>query len=124
MEVLSIKQFQCFNSSNKLDRLNNLVYLHNSLMPHQVAAATGCDLDDAMGLLLYLSSLSLVKPKLLVYHTNDLIDPPNYILSRDIELGFPELPFVCSECGETIESYEYLRFEFAFILKEKVVFGF
>ncbi len=122
-EILSIKQFDCFNTLTKVDRLNHLISFHNDLMPHQVAIATGCGVYEAMGLLLYLSSLSLVKPKLLVYHMNDLIDPPNYILSRDAELGFPDLPLICDECGEEIESYDDLRFEFSFILNEKIVFG-
>jgi hypothetical protein len=123
MEVLSIKQFRCFNSATRLERLNDLVDLHNHLMPHQIAAATGCGVNDAMGLLLHLSTLSLAKPRLLVYHTTDVIDPPNYILSRDIALGFPELPFECGECGETIESYDELRFEFSFTLIEKITFA-
>lgn len=64
MEVLSLNRFRCFSNSNNLLKLNDLAEVNESLMPHQVASATGCELDDAMALLLFLTTISVVQAKL------------------------------------------------------------
>lgn len=122
MKTLNLEQFQCFSSSRSIDRLNRLVEHTSSLMPHQVASATGCGIHEAMGLLLYLASLSVLKPKLLVYHIHDQADPPNAFASLDINKGLPQLPIICNNCGQTVESYDELSFDFVFIIDEKIDF--
>jgi len=93
--------------------------MHSGLMPHQIASATGCSLDEAMSLLLHLSTLDIAKAKTLVYHINDNTDPPVSILTRNLNEGPPELPLVCPICGQDIENYEELLFDFIFILNTK-----
>lgn len=123
MEVLSLSRFRCFSNSSTLLKLNSLAEIHDSLMPHQVASATGCELNDAMALLLFLSTISVVQAKSFVYHIADTSDPPVPIDVSDITKGPPKLPFVCENCGQTIESYDELSFDFVFLFKKKVKFA-
>lgn len=122
METLSLEQFQCFNSSKSIARLIHLVEHNSSLMPHQVATATGCRVEEAMGLLLHLASISVVKAKLLVYHLRDFEDPPSPFASFDIEQGLPALPIICPHCDQVIETYDELDFDFIFIMQHPIRF--
>jgi hypothetical protein len=123
VEILSLSRFHCFSKSSTLLKLNSLAEIHDSLMPHQVASATGCELDDAMALLLFLSTISVVQAKLFVYHIFDTNDPPVSIYVSDIAKGPPKLPIICENCGQTIESYDELSFDFVFLFKKKVKFA-
>lgn len=123
MEVLSLNRFRCFSNSNNLLKLNDLAEVNESLMPHQVASATGCELDDAMALLLFLTTISVVQAKLFVYHIADTSDPAVSIYVSDITEGPPKLPIVCENCKETIDSYDELSFDFVFLFKKKVKFA-
>ena len=122
VETVSLTQFQRFRSAKSLSILNKLIETHSNLMAHQVAAATGCDLDTAMALLLHLSALAAVSPKTLVYHRMDDTDPPTPILSIEISAGPPKLPFICPICNQSIENYDELTFDFVFILNKKLHF--
>lgn len=122
METVSITKFQRFRSAGILSVLNKLVEMHSNLMAHQVAAATGCDLDTAMAFLLHLSALEAARPKTLIYHRNDETDPPTPILSLDISLGPPTLPFICPTCNQSIDDYDELNFDFVFILDKRLRF--
>lgn len=123
MATLSMKQFRCFNSSIRVDRLNHFIRDRHSIMPHEIASATGCDLKASMGLLLYLLSLSLVEARILIYHVEHQSDPPIPVTSRAIADGLPSLPFECGECGEIVDTYDDLRFDYSFILNEDLVFN-
>src|SRR5688572_20352237 len=120
VEVLNLNRFRCFSNSNALLKLNDLAEVYESLMPHQVASATGCELDEAMALLLFLTSMSVVQAKLFVYHITDTSDPAVPIYVSDIAKGPPKLPIICDICGQTIESYDELSFDFVFLFKKKV----
>jgi hypothetical protein len=122
METVSLTKFQHFRGADALSALNKLVETHSNLMAHQVAAATGCDLYTAMALLLHLSALAVVRPKTLVYHRNDDTDPPTPILSLEINVGPPTLPFICPICNQLIDDYDELNFDFIFILDKKIRF--
>ena len=79
-------------------------------MPHQIAVATGCDLVDALGILLILQSRSLAEGFLLVYHDQE--EPPSMV--RRLTEGLPRLPLVCDVCGEEIQVQESLSYDFLF----------
>lgn len=122
MEIVSLERFHCFSNEASVLALNRLVEAHSVLMPHQIAVATGCNLDEAMSLLLHLYVLSVASPKTIVYHILDETDPPVSILLRDLKEGPPELPFICPVCNQEVDSYDELNFDFVFILNTKTSF--
>ena len=122
MKTLSLRRYACFSSSKSLQNLNHLVEIHSNLMPHQVASATGCSLNEAMAMLIFLFTRSLAEVFLLVYHNSDQVDPPTPILARSILEGLPDLPITCDVCGKEIEHRSDLSYDFLFKIIEKVRF--
>lgn len=112
MKAISLEHFPYFNDDRPLQQLNRLVEIKADLMPHQVAVATGCSLDEAMGILLLLFNSSLVEALLLVYHNDHLDAPP--ILARNILDGPPLLPFTCDICQNEIKHRDELSYDFLF----------
>src|SRR5438034_1370771 len=111
MRTVRLNNFPYFDNSKALEDLNRLVRLYDNLMPHQVAAATGCRLQDAMGVLMLLVAHSLAEAVILVYHTTDQIDPLVPFLSRSIYEGLPAPPLVCDVCGNQVETTEELSYD-------------
>ena len=121
METVSLRHFPYFNNDKPLQELNHLVDVHgNNLEAHQVAAATGCRLDEAMGILLLLFNSSLAEAFLLVYHNDHADGPP--ILARRILDGLPPLPFTCDICQGEIENREELSYDFLFKMADSIRF--
>jgi hypothetical protein len=48
-----------FKEEKSIDKLNHLLAISSSLMPHQVAAATGCPLEEALSLLFVVRNVSI-----------------------------------------------------------------
>jgi hypothetical protein len=119
MQSLNLERFPCFNRQETLQAINRLIEFHDSLMAHHLTSASGCSLDEAISLLMYLSSYDLAEPFLLVYHTLDEADPPVAILARKIKEGPPKLPIICVVCGREIENEDELLFDFSFKLNKK-----
>jgi hypothetical protein len=88
-------------------------------MPHQVAAATGCELEEAMEVLMLLYDQYLAEALLLVYH-NEHLDAPATAVS--ISEGLPSLPFICSVCEKGISDPKELSYDFLFRLNGKILF--
>jgi len=88
-------------------------------MPHQVASATGCTLDEAMKLLMFLASIDIVETLLLVYHLNENTETPSPIMMRPLNEGPPKLPFTCDECGQQIANQNELSYDFIFRFKHR-----
>ncbi len=107
-----------FNDQASLAKLNRLLSIHENLMPHQLAAATGCNLDEAMQVLMYLFYLRLARLYLLVYH----ISHSEPVLKRSIFDGFPELPIICPSCELEIIKEDELEYDFLFSLLDKIEF--
>ncbi|MBS4059423.1 MAG: hypothetical protein KG029_03400 [Bacteroidetes bacterium] len=59
--------------------LNQFAKINKSLMPHAIAVATGCRLEEAMTLLLFLHGKSMVKGYLLVYHNQH----PDFYIEKE-----------------------------------------
>jgi hypothetical protein len=112
MEQINLKAFPYFRQLRALTDLNLHVGIHNDFMPHQIAVATGCSLETAMGILLLAFNQSLVDAKLLVYHNTHPETP--WFLAQNIVDGFPNLPLVCSVCDAVIERDEELSYDFLF----------
>ena len=122
MQTINLTSFPCLGKEAQLQSLNNLVDISDSLMPHQIAVATGCSIDEALAVLLLLLRLSTVKGFLLVYHSgHEDNNPP--IMARNIFDGLPILPFICEVCQKEIINANELSYDFLFKLIEKVHFG-
>jgi hypothetical protein len=110
MRKAILLKLACLNDSN-LEILQRLLKTRDALMPHQLAGATGCSLNEAMQLLLSLFDQGLAELLLLVYHR---AHPDVPIQSRNLLNGFPQLPFLCSECEDEIMSKDELLYDFLF----------
>lgn len=113
IQVVNLDNFSYFQNSEVLAKLNKHLALHDDFMLHQIASATGCTLDDAMRVLLYLYHLKLVQVYLVVYTVDD---PESPILIRDFQQGYPDIPFQNPVTEEWVDSYQQLSFEFLFRL--------
>jgi len=120
MKTVNLEHFAFFSEGQSLERLNAQLRAPASLMPHQVAASTGCSLTDAMAVLLLLADTCAATPLLLVYHKAHPDGPP--ILARSIVEGLPSCPLVCDHCEEEIDDPDELWYDFLFKLTEKVQF--
>jgi len=114
MKILNLKHFLSFRQERTLNNLNELVERQKELMPHQVAVASGCTVDEAMGILMLLTVDKMAEAYLLIYHILDDTDPPVPILARRLTDGFPEIPFVCDNCEREITDTNELRYDFLF----------
>jgi len=119
---VDIRKLSCFSDRNRIAALNTLVGTNPDLMPHQVAAATGCLLEEAMQLLMLLYNLHLVEAFTLVYHRAHPDAPPAQALRMDISDGLPSFPIQCPLCEEQIDSPSEVTYGFLFVLNEDVQF--
>lgn len=122
MKTLNLKHFPSFKREGILKNLNELVEHQKELMPHQVAVAAGCTLDEAMGILMLLTADEMAEAYLLVYHTTHDNSSQAPIMARKLTEGFPETPFTCDDCGQEINSTHNLRYDFLFKIKEDMQF--
>lgn len=100
--------------------LNDLVAVNKQLMPHVVATATGCSLEEAMALLIFLYDKNVVDGFVLVYHSKH---QDFYFAKRTIKEGLPILnETYCQVCEENIDDELELLYDFEFIIKEGVSF--
>ena len=90
-------------------------------MAHQIAAATGCGIDESLAVLLLLLRLSVVEGFLLVYHNTHLEDNPP-AMARDIFDGLPPLPFNCDICQKEVADSAELSYDFLFKLIDEIHF--
>jgi hypothetical protein len=118
-QALSLKRFPSIRGENSLQSLNRLVELNELLMPHQVASATGCTLDEAMKLLMFLASIDIVETFLLVYHLNEDTETISPVMMRPLNEGPPKLPFICNKCGQQITNQNELSYDFIFRFKHQ-----
>lgn len=122
MKTVNLRSFPCFRDYETLQKLNLHVQLQNNLMPHGVADATGCSLEQAMAVLLLLANQYVVEPYLLIYHSIHPDAPP--ILARNMLDGPLSLPFACDLCEKTITSRDELLYDFLFTKTNDVTFVF
>lgn len=120
MKRIVLKNLPCFSEVERLERLNDLVNHKTSLMPQDIAIATGCTLIEGMEILLILYDTYSAEAYLAVYHQSHT--ESSFILARPITEGFPKLPFTCELCNEEITSLKSLSFDFVFKLGSEVIF--
>jgi hypothetical protein len=101
-----------FLNKKKIENLNHFVAVNRSLMPHSIAVAVGCSLEEATTILLLLYGRSLVDGFILVYHLSHL---DVYFEKREISEGFsPRKAYSCPVCQleHTVQDELYFDFEF------------
>ncbi|MCB2167588.1 MAG: hypothetical protein KQI78_08005 [Deltaproteobacteria bacterium] len=108
MEQLNIEWFP-FLSDKEFDKLDILMKTFpNDLMPHQIAVSLGVDVIKALAVIHILSEKYQSNMLLLIYHKCDI---SKIVYARQLNSGFPELPWVCSDCDEEVNSYSDLNFD-------------
>lgn len=112
---INLNNFPYFRDPSNLEKLNRHIRLHPDFMLHQIAIATGCTYEDAMGILMLLYHQELTDVFLVIYHTSQSDTP---ILTNRFVDGLPLTPFVNPATDEVIESLNELTYEFLFRLKE------
>jgi hypothetical protein len=122
MRILDIHKLSCFNDPERVKNLNRLIVTNPDLMPHQVAIATGCSIEQAMQVLMLLYDQYLANAFTLIYHKSHPEAPPALALQVDIAEGIPHFPIRCPICDEVIASSSDVTYGFLFVLKEKVRF--
>ncbi len=119
MQTVNLSKLR-FLSRNKIDNLNRYAAINQSLMPHSVAVAVGCSLEEATTILLFLHGKELVDGYILVYHVSHL---SNYFEKRKISDGFsPRRNFACPVCELMHNDQSELFFDLEFRLREKIEF--
>jgi len=91
---------------------------HGKAMPHDLAISLGIKLPQAYAILVVLGSLDLCNVRLLIYHSCSEAS----VGSIPFGIGFPPLPWVCPECGETITDRDEMSFDIIAIAKEPIKF--
>ena len=119
MQEVNVTYFSAFSGANRLQKLNDFVQDRVTLMPHEMAIATGCSLVEATALLMLLYHLYIADPYLLVFHKSH---PFEMILKLPLEGGLPKLPLVCDLCEDEITDPDSLFYDFEFKLKSNVQF--
>ena len=119
---VNIHKLTFLSDRDKIKVLNRLVATNPDLMPHLVAAATGCLLEEAMQVLMLLYDLHLADAFTLVYHSAHPDTPPAQALRIDISDGLPSFPIQCSLCEEEIANSSEVTYGFLFVLNEDIQF--
>ena len=89
-------------------------------MPHAIAIATGCRLEEAMTILLFLYGKSLVDGFILVYHASHL---DNYFEKRKMSEGLSlRKAYPCPVCELPHTKQDELYFDFEFIPRDELEF--
>lgn len=114
--VINLLNFPYFRNQNSLKRLNEHIKIHSDLMPHQLAVATGCTIDDATAILFLLFDQNIADALLLVYHQGF---PGVPMEIRQISDGPPILPIINSLNDDLIENKDELLYSFIFKLTNR-----
>jgi hypothetical protein len=109
-----------FFSKKQAILLNDLVAVNKQLMPHVVAGATGCRLEEAMALLIFLFDKNLANGFVLIYHSKH---QDFYFMRHPLKDGLPKVDKIfCQVCEENIEDESELLYDFEFVINKDVGF--
>ena len=111
MPTLSLNNIPYFRNDKTLQDLNRIVETRSNLMPHELAVAVGCSVQEALEVLMILVSHSLAEAFILVYHSTCPENPQVPFLSRSIYDGLPKIPIVCDICQNNIEDDAELTYK-------------
>lgn len=107
------KALQFLSSSQKCE-LENLLLSRDSLMPHEIANQLSITYEQALAFLLACELYGFAEVYLLIYHS---CEPDKYIDAIRFKSGIPDLPFICENCEEEVETIDELSFDILASLK-------
>ncbi len=120
MKVFDLSRFDCFQNKDRAALLNDFLEINQSIMPHGIAAATGCRLEEALALLLVMYSEQFVEGYVLMYHSPHLETPFG---RRRLYEGLPPPNHItCSICEMADIPDRELYFDLEFVLTEPIEF--
>lgn len=110
-------QLPPFGSTQNNEKLKELIEHTKTIMPHQLAAATGCGLNACLDYLWMLAHQNLATPSHLVYHQHtDHADFPILSYPYTTQLTYP---FTCEECEQSITSPDEITTGIMFVITPK-----
>lgn len=96
------------------ERLNKILCVQDEhLMPHALAVRLGIDYAQSLSILATLKAKGVCQNRLLIYHNCEPGVPAGSI---PYGVGFPQLPWDCPLCEESVTSYDDLRFDLESII--------
>jgi hypothetical protein len=110
MMQINLSNLHLFDNK-QIALLNRFAKINKSLMPHAIAVAIGCRLEEAMALLLFLYGKSVVNGYLLIYHNQH---PDFYFEKRELKEGLPAKDYYCPVCESNLLSNKDIYFDFEF----------
>jgi len=102
---IDIWRIRYFRDDKRMQRLNEHVTLHSSFQLHQVAVATGCDLETARLVLDAARDAGALTQRIAIYNRNY---SDSFFMVADC---IPNFHFTDEEREEEIESEEQIRWE-------------
>ena len=102
---IDIWRIRYFRYDKHMQRLNAHVALHSSFQLHQVAVATGCDLETARLVLDAARDAGALTQRIAIYNRNY---SDSFFMVTDC---IPDFPFTDEEHEEEIESEEQIQWE-------------
>lgn len=90
-----------------------------TVMPHQLAVWLGIEYSEALAVLSVLEAEGLCEMKLLIYHE---CEPEVPVGAITYGKGFPNLPWTCPNCEESVDNYDELSFDLIAEFKQQIEF--
>jgi hypothetical protein len=119
-----MNQFTCDSKLNFLDSIQRTKLSRkfrspdSKVMPHELVISLRLKLPQAYAIVIALGSSGLCNNRLLIYHSCSEVS----VGSIPFGIGFPALPWVCPECGKSIDDYDEMSFDIIAIAKEPIEF--
>lgn len=111
---IDIWKIRYFRDDKRMHRLNAHVALHSSFQLHQVAVATGCDLETARLVLDAAKSAGALTQRIAIYNRSY---SDSFFMVTDC---IPDFPFTDEEHEEEIESEEQVYWEPIYVVTAPV----
>ncbi|MBD2356653.1 hypothetical protein H6G41_18815 [Tolypothrix sp. FACHB-123] len=90
-----------------------------TLMPHELAVLLGIEYPHALAVLAELEAEGVCEMKLLIYHNCEPEVPAGAI---PFGIGFPDLPWICPHCEQSVENEDELSFDFIAYFNQAIEF--
>lgn len=97
--------------------LSEHLKVSTTAMPHQLAVRLGIEHSKALAILSVLEAQGLCEMKLLIYHNCEPEFPVGAIPYGE---GFPNLPWTCPNCEESVDDYDELSFDLMAEFKQQI----
>lgn len=121
MKRISLKGFDCLGSAENIQRMNNLLKGKRELTPILIASNTGCSFLESQKVLWLLVRHGAADVEIDVYNAEY---PESRIEARELNQGFPTLPYRDKEHETTLTEEDEILVDFRFRLKSTLEFAY